>query len=165
MAQEIWTREDGFFISMEKQYLDRSLIHNFLSEHSYWAKGIARELVEKCIENSAVCYGIYQGNPAEDPQAKQVGFARVVSDFVRFSWLGDVFVLPEYRGLELGKWLVGVIVEHPYLKGTSFNLGTADAHTLYNKFGFAALDKPENRLARPLNWDLVNSAYQLQNKA
>lgn len=160
--QETWTRADGYTISTNKQHLDVDRVHLFLSENSYWAKGIARKLVEKSIENSTICYGIYRGNPSEDPQAEQVGFARVVSDYVRFSWLGDVFVLPEYRGLELGKWLVSVIVEHPYLKGTSFNLGTADAHKLYQKFGFAALANPENRMARPVNWDVINQAYQVK---
>jgi GNAT superfamily N-acetyltransferase len=111
------------------------MIHNFLSQESYWVKGIAKELVIASIENSILCYGIYKGNPT-DGSAKQIGFARVVYDLVRFSWLGDVFVLPEYRGLGLSKWLMRVITEHPKLIGTSFQLATKDAHSLYEQFGF-----------------------------
>lgn len=154
-SMELWTREDGYTITADKRHLQIDVIHSFLSEDSYWAKGITRELVVKAVENSAICYGIYKGNPYEDANAQQIGFARVVTDFVRFSWVGDVFVLPSERGLGLSKWLMGIIVEHPWLKGTSFNLGTKDAHTLYQQFGFEPLQNPENRLQRPLNWELV----------
>lgn len=70
-----------------------------------------------------------------------VGFARVVSDLVRFSWLGDVFVLTEYRGRGLSKWLIRVITEHPKLLGTSFQLATQDAHSLYEQYGFKSIGK------------------------
>lgn len=159
---QIWTRPDGYSITTEKEDLDIDTIYHFLHHDSYWSKGIPREFVQKSIEHSQLCYGIYQGNPAADREWKQVGFARVVTDFVRYAWLGDVFVLPEHRGKGLGKWLIGVIVAHPYLRGTSFNLGTKDAHTLYHQFGFQPLDNPENRLTRPLDWQKVYEAYQLK---
>jgi GNAT superfamily N-acetyltransferase len=156
----IWTNNDGFTISTNKSFLDIEVIHNFLSNDSYWAKGIDKELIEASIENSILCYGIYEGNPT-DGCAKQVGFARVVSDLVRFSWLGDVFVVPEYRGRGLSKWLMGVITEHPKLKGTSFQLATKDAQSLYNQYGFKPLGQIENRMARPLNWEAVYDGYKL----
>lgn len=159
--KEIWMSPDGFSITTDKTYLDIDVIHQFLSEESYWSKGIHKELVKKEIENSSICYGIYKGNPYLDEDVHQVGFARVVTDFVRFAWLGDVFVLPEYRGRGLSKWLMSVIVEHPYLKGVSFNLGTLDAHTLYQQFGFQPLAKPENRLSKPINWNVINQAYKI----
>lgn len=157
---ERWSRPDGYTITMDKSCLQIDVIHRFLCEDSYWAQGITKELVAKLIENSAICYGIYHGDPHLDPQAKQVGFARVVTDLVRFSWLGDVFVLPAHRGIGLSKWMVGVIVEHPWLKGTSFNLGTKDAHTLYQQFGFKPLEQPENRLQRPLNWEVIFEGHK-----
>ncbi len=152
-----WSREDGFIISTDKQHLAIETIFQFLSKESYWAKEIPKELVEFSIANSTICYGIYEGDPGDplEKNAKQVGFARVVSDLVRFSWVGDVFVLPEYRGRGLSKWLMSVITEHPYLKGTSFNLGTKDAHSLYAQYGFLPLANPENRMARPLNWSVI----------
>lgn len=158
--EQLWTRSDGFTISTNKDHLDIEAIYQFLRHESYWANGIAKELVQAAITHSSLCYGIYEGNPSIGP-AKQVGFARVVSDFVRFAWLGDVFVLPDYRGKGLSKWLMSLIVEHPHLKGTSFLLATQDAHSLYAQYGFQPLGQIENRLARPLNWDDVYSGYNL----
>jgi ribosomal protein S18 acetylase RimI-like enzyme len=162
MEQQMWKRDDGFVISTNKKYLQEDVIHRYLSEESYWSKGIPKELVKKFIETSAVCYGIYKGNP-EIEEAAQVGFARVVSDFVRYSWLGDVFVLTEYQGSGLGKWIMSIIVEHPFLKGTAFNLSTRDAHILYEKYGFQLVKDPENKMMRPINWELIYEAYGLEN--
>lgn len=155
-----WMNDDGFTISTNKSFLDTEIIHNFLSNDSYWVKGIAKELVEASIDNSILCYGVYEGNPNED-SAKQIGFARVVSDFVRFSWIGDVFILPEYRGRGLSKWLMSIITEHPKLKGTSFQLTTKDAHSLYAQYGFKPLGQIENRMNRPLDWKFVYEGYKL----
>lgn len=156
----IWTNNDGFTISTNKSFLDTEVIHNFLSNDSYWVKGIAKELVEASIENSILCYGVYEGTP-KNGSVKQVGFARVVSDLVRFSWIGDVFILPEYRGLGLSKWLMSVITEHPKLKGTSFQLATRDAHSLYAQYGFKPLGQIENRMSRPLDWETVYKGYKI----
>ncbi|KIL45480.1 GNAT family N-acetyltransferase [Jeotgalibacillus soli] len=158
--QALWTNNGGFTISTNKRFLDTEVIHNFLSKESYWVKGITKELVIASIENSTLCYGIYEGNPTNVP-AKLVGFARVVSDLVRFSWLGDVFVLPEYRGRGLSKWLMRVITEDPKLKGTSFQLATKDAHSLYEQYGFKPLGQIENRMARPLDWEVVYEGYKI----
>lgn len=158
--QTLWINNDGFTISTNKSYLDIEVIHDFLSKESYWNKGIAKELVIASIENSILCYGIYEGNPT-DGSAKMVGFARVVSDLVRFSWLGDVFVLTEYRGRGLSKWLIRVITEHPKLLGTSFQLATQDAHSLYEQYGFKSIGKIENRMARPFDWEAVYKGYKL----
>ncbi|SOC24333.1 acetyltransferase (GNAT) family protein [Ureibacillus xyleni] len=163
-VNSLWENNDGMTICTNKSFLDIEIIHSFLSNDSYWAKGIAKELVEAAIENSILCYGVYDGNPLNGP-AKQIGFARVVSDFVRFSWLGDVFILPEYRGRGLSKWLVSVITEHPKLKGTSFQLATKDAHSLYGKYGFKPIDKIENRMCRPLDWESVYQGYEIDKKS
>jgi len=158
--QTTWTNNDGFTISIDKRFLDIEVIYHFLSNESYWVKGMAKELVEASIESSILCYGVYVGNPNNGP-AKQVGFARVVSDLVRFSWLGDVFIIPEYRGRGLSKWLLQIITEHPKLKGISFQLSTKDAHSLYSQFGFKPLEQIENRMARPLNLEEVYKGYKL----
>ncbi|MFC0414257.1 GNAT family N-acetyltransferase [Cytobacillus solani] len=152
-------RNGDFFISSNKNYLDIDVIHHFLSEESYWLKGISKELVIAAIEHSILCYGVYEGDPTTG-SPKQIGFARVVSDLVRFSWLGDVFILPEYRGKGLSKWLMSVITEHPHLKGTNFHLATRDAHSLYTQYGFKPLDNIENRMARPFDWDAIYDGYK-----
>jgi GNAT superfamily N-acetyltransferase len=75
---------------------------------------------------------------------QQIGFARVISDFATIAFLNDVFVLPEHRGVGLGKWLVECVMSHPELQGLRrWILATRDAHSLYSRFGFASLKKPE----------------------
>ncbi|MFY4773672.1 GNAT family N-acetyltransferase [Metabacillus sp. RGM 3146] len=147
-------------ISTDKTLLNTDLIHSFLSEHTYWANGLAKDLVIASIENSQLCYGLHKVNP-EKEVIDQVGFARVVTDFVRFSYLGDVFILPEFREVGLGKWLISIIVSHPYLKGTSFNLATKDAHSLYEQFGFKELEDPARKMERPRDMKAIYDAYNL----
>lgn len=136
----------SFVIHTDKKYLNIQTIHHFLSKESYWAKGISFESVTKAIEHSSLCLGIYNGNPEEE-DAKQVGFARVVTDFVRFAYIMDVFILQEYRGMGLSKWLMSVLTEQSELKGVSgIMLCTFDAHGLYSQFGFEAVKNPQNYL-------------------
>jgi GNAT superfamily N-acetyltransferase len=71
-----------------------------------------------------------------------------VTDRARFAWLADVFVLAEHRGRGLGVWLVQTMLAHPDLRGLRVMLGTADAHGLYVRFGFRAVD-PERIMERP----------------
>jgi GNAT superfamily N-acetyltransferase len=119
-------------ISTDRSRLDLDVIHRFLSTEAYWSPGVAREVVERSVEES-MPFGIYRGD-------EQVGFARVVTDKATFAWLADVFVLSEHRGRGLSKLLVGTILEHPELRGLRrWMLGTADAHELYRRFGFSEL--------------------------
>jgi GNAT superfamily N-acetyltransferase len=128
-------RRDKYLISTDRGRLDRSVVHRFL-EGSYWAKGIPREIVDRCIENS-LCFGLYDGDC-------QIGFARIISDLSTFAYLADVFVLESARGQKLGVWLIETIMGHPQLQGLRrWMLATADAHGLYRKFGFAKLSRPE----------------------
>jgi len=120
---------NDFEISTDKKRLDVTTIHGFLSNESYWAKGIPMGVVKKAIKNS-FCFGIYM-------EGKQVGFARVITDFATTAYVGDVFILEPFRGKGLGKHLVKTIVEHPKLNGLRlWFLGTKDAHDLYMKYGF-----------------------------
>jgi GNAT superfamily N-acetyltransferase len=120
---------DGYTLSTDPSRLDIDVIHTYLSKHSYWAKGRSRAVVARSIAHS-LCFGIYQGK-------HQVGFARVITDFAVHAYLADVFVLPEYRGQGLGKWLVASMLAHPLLRGvTKWSLDTRDAQGLYEPFGF-----------------------------
>jgi GNAT superfamily N-acetyltransferase len=128
-------RNGQFVISTDRERLDMDVIHGFLTE-CYWAKGIPRETVVRSIENS-LCFGVYA-------EGKQVGFARVISDFATYAYLGDVFILNEYRGRGLGKWLMECVMQHPRLQGLRrWTLLTRDAHRLYAEFGFTALKTPD----------------------
>jgi GNAT superfamily N-acetyltransferase len=122
----------AYTISTDKALLDISLIHSFLSE-SYWAKGIPFANVQKRIEN-ALCFGVYT-------DGKQVGFARVISDFESFAYLADVFIIESHRGQGLSKILMSYIVAYPDLQNLRrFILATADAHGLYAQYDFKPID-------------------------
>ncbi|NYE06660.1 GNAT superfamily N-acetyltransferase [Bacillus niacini] len=143
-------KKDGFTISTDKQYLDTDVIHHFLCVDSYWAKGITMDKVQKSIEKSSICFGMYEGNPAIG-EARQIGFVRAVTDFVRFAWIMDVFVLPEYRGRGLSKWMIETMVEQSELKDVrKMMLCTYDAHGLYEQYGFQTLDDPEIFMQRKI---------------
>ena len=129
-----------FHISTDKNLLDINLIESFLSNRSHWAKGRSRQTIERSIENS-LCFGIYDGGN------KQVGFARVVSDFAVFAWLMDVFIVEECRGKGLGKQLIASIMSHEKLQEIKrWGLATKDAHGLYEQYGFKSLSAPERMM-------------------
>ena len=132
---------ENFEISTDKSKLDIDMIHKFLIEDSYWAQTRTFEQTRTAIENS-ICFGVYLND-------RQVGFARVVSDRATFAYLGDVFILDEFRGRGLSKRLMEAIVSHPELQGLRrWLLATKDAHGLYEQFEFAPLRLPERWMER-----------------
>lgn len=144
MAVSLLERTHGSYVlSSDRSKLDLELIHRYLSNDSYWAEGRDRATVERSIEHSLLVMGAYNSDGA------QVGFARMVTDLATWAWLCDVFVLPGHQGTGLGVAMVGAIVEHPDVVdiGRQF-LATADAHGLYAKFGFEALDDPNRWMIR-----------------
>lgn len=121
--------KDGFLISTNKALLDVGLVHQYLSEVSYWAKDIPLATVEKSIEYS-LCFGMYENG-------KYIGFGRLVTDIATFAYLADVFIVEAFRGKGLSKWLMQAIHAHPELQGLRrWLLGTKDAHGLYAQFGW-----------------------------
>jgi len=126
--------KDDYLISTDPSLLEVDVIYNYLSGESYWAKNIPRDVVEKSIANS-LCFGIYHYN-------EQIGFARLITDRATFAYLADVFIISEYRGKGLSKWLIQVIHAHPELQGLRrWVLGTRDAHGLYEQFGWTIFDE------------------------
>ena len=122
-------------ISTDPARLDLDAVVDMLSR-SYWAQGRSRALIARSIQH-ALCFGVYQG-------ARQVGFARVISDRATFAYLADVVIHEQARGQGLGSWLVEVVRAHPELQGLRrWLLATRDAHGLYRKFGFSELARPE----------------------
>jgi GNAT superfamily N-acetyltransferase len=109
-------------------------VHRYLSEESYWAPGVPRDVVERSIRGS-LPFGLYA------PDGSLAGFARAVTDRAVFAYVADVFVLQAHRGRGLGVWLMEVMVGHPELAGLRrWVLYTEDAHGLYERFGFGAGD-------------------------
>ena len=140
MTQTEWQRGE-YTISTDDVRLDIALIHDFLSNQAYWAKGRTRATIERSIANS-LAFGVYRAG-------RQVGFARVITDYATFAYLADVFVLEEERGQGLGKWLMETIVRHPALQGLRrWLLATHDAHGLYRQYGFTELKRPDRWMER-----------------
>ena len=134
-------RKDEYLISTDPSLLHVDMIHHYLSEESYWALNIPREVVERSISNS-LCFGLYEKDKQNLPVGRQVGFARLVTDKATFAYLADVFILESYRGKGLAKWMMEVIQSHPELQGLRrWMLGTRDAHSLYEQFGWTVLDE------------------------
>jgi GNAT superfamily N-acetyltransferase len=141
MAQP-WRRGD-YFISTDRALLDLNVIHEYLSNQSYWATGRSMETIRRSIENS-LSFGLYN-----EATREQLGFARVITDYATFAWVADVFILDDARGQGLGKWLMEVILAHPELQGfRRWILATKDAHELYRRFGFEELKRPERWMER-----------------
>jgi GNAT superfamily N-acetyltransferase len=129
-------------ISTDRALLDVDLIHGYLSGESYWAAGRSRDVTERAIANS-LCFGVYD-------DGRQVGFARVVTDYATFGWLCDVFIDDAYRGRGLGKQLVETVVNHEDLAHIKrLMLATRDAHELYRRYGgFETLAVPERWMVK-----------------
>jgi GNAT superfamily N-acetyltransferase len=129
--------KDGFWISTAFERLDLAAVHLFLSTQAYWCLNIPFERVKKAAENS-LNFSLFDGD------GRQIGYARVISDRSTIAYLGDVYVLPEYRGRGLSKWLIGTVMQHPELQGLRrWILLTGDAHGLYSQFGWKPVAHPE----------------------
>lgn len=127
---------EGYRISSDQSDLDIGSIHDFISK-SYWAEGIPIETLTRAINNS-LCFGVFS------TEKEQVGFARMITDSATYAYLADVYILKDHRGKGLSKWLLEEIMSHSDLQGLRrMTLATADAHGLYEKYGFSELAKPE----------------------
>lgn len=130
--------------SADRDRLDADWVHQQLAENAYWALGRPRDVHDAAIASSR-CYGMY----AADTGA-QVAFARVVTDGATFGWLCDVIVDPAVRGGGVGKALLAAVVEDLEPLGLRRTLlATADAHGLYEQYGWGALREPVRWMERP----------------
>jgi GNAT superfamily N-acetyltransferase len=126
----------GIELDDDRARIDIDAVHDFLANHSYWAKGRDRATVERLVRNSQRVVGVYAGE-------RQIGFARVFTDDASFAYLADVYVLPEYRGTGIGVELVREAVDNGPFARRRWLLHTRDAHDLYRRFGFG---EPSQRL-------------------
>lgn len=128
-------------INCDRARLDVPMIHRFLSEESAWAAGISFSLVQKAIDNS-LCFGAYD-------DGRQVGFARVVTDYATFGYLCDVFVLVAERGRGISRLLADAVLAHSDLKVLRrFTLVSSSARDLYSQYGWTPLHAPDAHMER-----------------
>lgn len=132
----------GYELDDDRERIDRAAVHAYLAGESYWARGRPREVMDALIENAQRVCGLYH-------EGGQVGFSRSLSDLHVRSYLADVYVLPEHRARGLGMELVRFSVAAGPLAATAWLLHTADAHALYEKFGFRAASERVLERARP----------------
>ena len=127
-------------VSTDKKKLNVPFIQDFLKD-IYWAAGRTTDEVQTTIDNS-FCFGIYLDD-------EQIGFARVITDYVVFGYLMDVFIAEEHRGKGYSSILISAMMNEPILKNIKiWRLATSDAHYLYEKFGFKALAHPEKMMEK-----------------
>jgi GNAT superfamily N-acetyltransferase len=129
-----WTRGE-YTITTDSERVDRTAVRRFLAD-SYWAADRPGDVIDRSLENS-LTFSLFHAD-------RQVGMARVVSDFATFAWLCDVYIEPDHRGDGLGQWLVSVVMGDQRLQGLRrWLLGTNSSHSLYARFGFIALPEPD----------------------
>ena len=146
----------GYKITTDKSKMDIVAIHDFLSKYSGWSDNIPFDKVKSSIENS-LNFGLFHND-------KQIGFARIISDFSTIAYLGDIYVLDDYRGQGLSKKLMDSVIEHPNLQGLRrWILLTSTADWLYEKYGFTKLPKPELYMEL-FNPNIYNPEIQKLNK-
>ena len=134
-------RHVSYTVSTDRARIDMDRVHGYLTRDAYWSTGIPPDVLEQALSNS-LCFGVYA------PDGAQAGFCRVITDRATYAYLADVFVFPEHRGPGLGMWLVQCAMDHPELAGRrSWQLGTRDAHTIYERFGWRSAD-PSRWMAR-----------------
>lgn len=118
-----------YFISTDKGLLNVDAIQQFIV-NSYWVNGRTVEEVKQTIEHS-YCFGIYT------LQNEQIGFARVVTDYMYFGYFMDVIIFERFQEQGFGKILVEAMLEDETIKKLkTLALKTKDAHSLYERFGF-----------------------------
>ena len=130
----------NYSVSTDPSRIDVSVIHGYL-RRAYWCEGIPRQTVERAIRNS-LCFGLFD-------RERQVGFARVVTDYATYAYVCDVFVLESHRGHRLATWLMQCVTSHPNLQGLRrWCLKTRDAHRLYENVGFERTRIPDRYMDR-----------------
>lgn len=121
--------KQDYFISKNKRLFNVEGIQQFIAS-SYWGKDRTLNEVKLTIENS-YCFGIYTKDN------EQIGFARVVTDYIYFGYLMDVIIFDKFQGKGYGKILIEAMLEDPTIKSLkTLALKTKDAHQLYERYGF-----------------------------
>jgi GNAT superfamily N-acetyltransferase len=121
-----------WLVSLDAARIQLDVVHGWLRT-CYWSPGIRRDIVERAFANSLVAGAYIDGG--------QIGVARVVTDRATFAWLCDVFVDESARGRGIATAMIAALIEEPSLQTLRrWCLATRDAHDVYRRFGFQAVD-------------------------
>ena len=156
MESKEWRRSVGdqsFLVSTDRGSLDESFIQKaFGTKDMYWAEPTSKEKMKTMLDNSCTL-GLYQvpEQLASGQASIMVGMARIITDYVTFAYLTDVYVLDEYRKLRLGKWLVAcvkeVFLEVPDLRRAVLLTGSTQAQQMYERdFGMEVMNQDNSGL-------------------
>lgn len=138
--QPFTVSREAYTITTDQAHLDVDVIHGYLTR-AYWKPGVPRQHVINSLEH-ALCFGLFE-------YEHQIGFARVITDYVDFAYLCDVFVLESHQGRGLGRWLLATVLAYPGLQSTRHMfLATRDAQEFYRQFGFVEHPKPEKLMVK-----------------
>lgn len=129
-------------LSFDTNRIDRSRLYAWLGE-AYWSATRSTEIIDRSLENS-LCLSAWDDD-------EMVGFARVVTDFASFAWLCDVIVAPNRRGQGIGKAMVSALLEREDLATVRWMLGTRDAHSLYEQYGFETSTETDRWMTKGFN--------------
>lgn len=142
-----WRRDDGYLVSTNPSLLSISSLSSAFSEDwMYWAKPLPEAETQQMVDGS-LCFGLYRAK-GTDIVSPQIGFARIITDYVTFAYLTDVYVLPETRKTGLGSWLIGCVKEYldsmPQLRRAMLITGNQDGHDFYARV--LGMEKVEGKL-------------------
>ena len=143
----------GYIITTDKSLMKVGDIHRWLSEEAYWSKEIPFDTVRIAFDNS-YCIGVLHGD-------RQVGFARLVTDYATFAYLADVYVEEAHRGYGLSKRMMEILFSMDWVKGLRrIMLYTIHAHELYRKYGFTFCRYPDRLMEILLSPDMYKTQKQ-----
>jgi len=127
-------RRDGYTVTTDPARIDEGVLHAWF-EASAQTATMPIETLRLMVAGS-LNFGLLDGGGAT------VGYARLVTDYATFAYLGDVFILAPHRGKGLGRWFFETILGHPDCQGLRrwLLMCGADNVALYRKFGFEPAD-------------------------
>ena len=144
MSTHVHISHNGYLVTTNKSLMQVEAIYKWLSEKSYWVKGIPFEVVQGSFDNS-FCIGVLK-------DGVQIGYARLVTDYATIAYLGDVYIEEEHRGQGLSKKMMEILLNLDWVTGLrKVILGTLDAHSLYTRYGFEQMSEPSRwmEITRP----------------
>ena len=142
--QIINSEYNGYLITTDKSRMDEVAIHRWLSEQSYWAKGIPYALFKKSFDHSFCIGALHDG--------QQVAYGRLITDYATFAYLADVYVLESHRGKGISKEMMRLLFSLDWVTGLRrIMLATRDAQALYRQYEFTECKFPERimEITRP----------------